>query len=198
MKKSIDSYGEKKGDENMDRKINKIIHEEKFKDYVKKPVVVQAYQTEDEIEIETLEGVMKANKKDYIIKGIEGEIYPCKPDIFKKTYETLNESPNTIDKLFNQWEIYINELSDKEKELLNVKKSYSQLEQNIIENTDFKALYGKNNEKIKTAHVESELQDLVVKKQDLELRKKYLKRKIIYLQELIRMQRSLLDYSEVP
>ena len=39
------------------------------------------------MEIETLEGVMKANIGDYIIKGVNGEFYPCKPDIFEKTYE---------------------------------------------------------------------------------------------------------------
>lgn len=37
-------------------------------------------------DIKTLEGSMHANYGDYIIKGIEGEIYPCKPDIFNKTY----------------------------------------------------------------------------------------------------------------
>jgi len=81
--------------------------------YRKKPVVVEAvqftYDTEDEIlcwlsdnkvnhcssfidneaviAIETLEGVMTASIGDYIIKGIQGEFYPCKPDIFVKTYE---------------------------------------------------------------------------------------------------------------
>lgn len=37
--------------------------------------------------IETLEGAMIANIGDYIIKGVNGEFYPCKPDIFEKTYE---------------------------------------------------------------------------------------------------------------
>lgn len=37
--------------------------------------------------IETLEGVMTAQYQDFIIRGIEGEIYPCKPDIFAATYE---------------------------------------------------------------------------------------------------------------
>ena len=41
------------------------------------------------ITIPTLEGEMKALPNDWIIKGIEGEIYPCKPDIFKKTYEEI-------------------------------------------------------------------------------------------------------------
>lgn len=44
------------------------------------------------LEIETLEGTMDAVKGDYIIKGIAGEFYPCKPDIFAKTYEKVNES----------------------------------------------------------------------------------------------------------
>jgi len=39
------------------------------------------------LEIPTLEGVMKASVGDYIIKGVQGEFYPCKPDIFKETYE---------------------------------------------------------------------------------------------------------------
>ena len=37
--------------------------------------------------IETLEGDMKAQKGDWIIQGVNGEFYPCKPDIFEKTYE---------------------------------------------------------------------------------------------------------------
>lgn len=39
------------------------------------------------IPIETLEGTMKASVGDYIIKGVNGEFYPCKPDIFEKTYQ---------------------------------------------------------------------------------------------------------------
>ena len=41
------------------------------------------------MEINTLEGVMEASVGDYIIKGVNGEFYPCKPDIFEKTYEAL-------------------------------------------------------------------------------------------------------------
>ena len=41
------------------------------------------------LEIETLEGRMKASVGDYIIKGIRGEFYPCKPDIFEQTYEKV-------------------------------------------------------------------------------------------------------------
>ncbi len=41
------------------------------------------------LEIKTLEGVMRANLGDYIIQGVKGEIYPCKPDIFEATYEAV-------------------------------------------------------------------------------------------------------------
>jgi hypothetical protein len=39
--------------------------------------------------IETLEGKMRANVGDFIIHGVKGEIYPCKPDIFAATYEAV-------------------------------------------------------------------------------------------------------------
>lgn len=41
------------------------------------------------LEIPTLEGVMKAQYGDWIIKGVKGEFYPCKPDIFEATYEPV-------------------------------------------------------------------------------------------------------------
>ena len=41
------------------------------------------------LEIETLEGVMTADVNDWIIKGVKGELYPCKPDIFEQTYELV-------------------------------------------------------------------------------------------------------------
>ena len=74
--------------------------------YRKKPVVIEARRLMDDIEIEqdiaewcegkgvkeglvihTLEGDHLANYGDYIIKGVQGEFYPCKSDIFNKTYE---------------------------------------------------------------------------------------------------------------
>lgn len=42
--------------------------------------------------IETLEGEMQVSIGDWIIKGIKGEFYPCKPDIFKETYEFVQEN----------------------------------------------------------------------------------------------------------
>lgn len=42
--------------------------------------------------IDTLEGRMAAGRNDWIIRGVQGEFYPCKPDIFEATYERVEES----------------------------------------------------------------------------------------------------------
>ena len=81
-----------------------------MKKYRKKPVVVNAEKydgshaqalrlklapglTRDETEffhyIPTLEGDIKVQKGDWIVQGVNGEFYPCKPDIFDKTYEPV-------------------------------------------------------------------------------------------------------------
>ena len=84
------------------------------KKYRKKPVVIEAMQltkdnsidvltfcnnrgnivasNEDDmgLSILTLEGTMTANIGDYIIRGVKGEFYPCKPDIFEQTYEEVD------------------------------------------------------------------------------------------------------------
>lgn len=57
--------------------------------YRKRPIVIEAYQTPIELKINTLEGVMAASPNDWIITGVNGEQYPCKPDIFEKTYEAV-------------------------------------------------------------------------------------------------------------
>lgn len=80
--------------------------------YRKKPVVIEAVQflgdvglpeivaldvgcgREDESDvlyIETLQGVMTARSGDWIIRGVKGELYPCKPDIFEATYEPVEQ-----------------------------------------------------------------------------------------------------------
>jgi len=48
------------------------------------------------LNIPTLEGLMQANEGDWIIKGVEGELYPCKPDIFEKTYELMEVEDGTL------------------------------------------------------------------------------------------------------
>jgi hypothetical protein len=43
----------------------------------------------DHLQIRTLEGVMRVEWYDWIIQGVKGELYPCKPDIFEATYESV-------------------------------------------------------------------------------------------------------------
>ena len=59
---------------------------EKAEQYCKLPIPITAYQTDKEFDIETLEGTHHASIGDWIITGVKGEQYPCKPDIFEKTY----------------------------------------------------------------------------------------------------------------
>lgn len=65
--------------------------------YRKKPVVIEAFVTDEPMDIETLEGTMHASPGDYIITGVNGEQYPCKPDIFEKTYEPADAAPSPVD-----------------------------------------------------------------------------------------------------
>jgi len=62
--------------------LNCVRADEAFSDYCSNVV-------KEGIIIPTLEGNMRASLGDYIIKGINSEFYPCKPDIFEKTYESI-------------------------------------------------------------------------------------------------------------
>ncbi len=82
-----------------------------MKKYRKKPVVIEAFRPGiddmpdwfisqpgfqlwtcfDKAVIKTLEGDMKISRGDWVIKGIAGEIYPCKPDTFEATYDEVEE-----------------------------------------------------------------------------------------------------------
>ena len=88
--------------------------------YRKKPVVIEAFKwMTDEVPgwwkdaegieidiptgsvfIPTLEGTHEAKRGDFIIQGVQGELYPCKPDIFEATYEKVIES-DALEVLYN-------------------------------------------------------------------------------------------------
>jgi hypothetical protein len=57
----------------------------------KKPVVIEAVRLTEQVEIKTLEGTMVGEPGDWLITGVKGEQYPCKPDIFEATYEPVEE-----------------------------------------------------------------------------------------------------------
>ena len=65
---------------------------EKFigNDFLKLNLISHTVNTPD-ILIPTFQGVVKATIGDYIIKGLQGECYPCKPDIFRETYQPIEE-----------------------------------------------------------------------------------------------------------
>jgi len=54
---------------------------------VKKPIPIGARQVFDDFEVHTLEGTMKGKPGDYLMVGVNGEMYPCDRAIFEKTYE---------------------------------------------------------------------------------------------------------------
>ena len=58
--------------------------------YRKKPVIIEAVIITRPITIDTLEGSMVGNVGDWLIKGVNGELYPCKNDVFQKTYEIVD------------------------------------------------------------------------------------------------------------
>lgn len=58
----------------------------------KRPVVVQAERLQQRCVVKTLEGEMVGEPGDFLITGVQGEQYPCKPDIFKSTYEPLDDA----------------------------------------------------------------------------------------------------------
>lgn len=94
------------------------------REYIKKPVVVEAiewdgsdqeatkivkwikdyggicnwFENPNQIVISTLEGNMIANPNDFIIRGVVGEFYPCKPSIFHKTYQDAETKLETEEK----------------------------------------------------------------------------------------------------
>lgn len=55
-----------------------------------KITVTEKIHNSERLVIQTLEGDMTASIGDWIIKGVNGEVYPCKPDIFEKTYEIVD------------------------------------------------------------------------------------------------------------
>lgn len=68
---------------------NNSIPDLEFKKAMKKPIPIQCYQMKTAFEVETLEGVMRGKKDDWLMVGVNGELYPCDNTIFKKTYEII-------------------------------------------------------------------------------------------------------------
>lgn len=60
--------------------------------HTSEPMIGWTNETPQRLEVRTLEGDMRVNVGDWVIKGVNGEFYPCKPDIFEKTYEIVENN----------------------------------------------------------------------------------------------------------
>lgn len=62
----------------------------KMQQAVKKPIAIQCCQIKEDFLVHTMEGVMKAKANDWLIVGVEGELYACDNQIFQKTYDLVS------------------------------------------------------------------------------------------------------------
>lgn len=119
----------------------------------------------------------------------EKHTYDEKGDCTKKSFCPTMDVPLTS--LVMEWERMVREENYKQYELYSLKEKYLMAEQKIINETDFKEIYGKNNEKIRNAHVKSKLSHLVMKMKYLEWSIDFINGYIPLLREIIRMKREV-------
>lgn len=62
--------------------------------YVKKPIPVKATQIDIPFKVETMEGILEGKAGDYLVEGIEGELYPCDKEVFENTYVKITDKNN--------------------------------------------------------------------------------------------------------
>lgn len=96
-----------------------------------------------------------------------------------------------------EWSKLITDLGDKEVKYYNLKEKYNELSEKIITSTDFKELYGKNNETVRKNHVKNELSDMVKEIKSLEFDIDYCKRRISFLKQLIHTKTVLLQIKDL-
>lgn len=65
-----------------------------FTKFIKKPLVVNAHQMQQPFQIHTSEGVMRGKKGDWLIEGINGEMYPCRNAVFHKSFDAVPDRKN--------------------------------------------------------------------------------------------------------
>lgn len=158
----------------------------------------------------TIEVMEDGKKNRFMVKQEStGWFYPNLSKLqAEELCEKLNEpfkpkETKSIEDYFNEWNNCIEELTEKEREKINLKESFSKLEEKILADAKkikdetgediIKAKYGGNNDKTRKKYVEDELKEEKDKKNDLTLRIDYLKRRIDFLKELMRIEGILID-----
>ena len=63
-----------------------------FRKAIKKPIPINCVQMQEAFEVQTLEGTLRGNPGDYLMMGVDGELYPCSKEIFEKTYDWVEET----------------------------------------------------------------------------------------------------------
>ena len=99
----------------------------------------------------------------------------------------------TIGELLKEWEDLIEELTEKELELIHLKKHYESESHRIETTVDFKEIYGKNNADIRKHHIKTELADVVDKMTLLKLSIDWINRRISFVRELVQVKRVMME-----
>ena len=110
--------------------------------------------------------------------------------------EIMVQYGDDITDYLSEWENLIEELSVKEVLLYKKKEAYQVMSDKIISETDFKALYGKNNAEVRKTHVKNELMTEHETIKALEFSVDWIGRRISFLRELIRVKRTIMEVKQ--
>jgi len=135
----------------------------------------------------------------WLVKNtVKGWFFPCEnksqAEFLFDRFVEVTSAPNmemSVQDCLNEWEKLVNELSEKEEDYYTKKEAYQGLSEEIISVTDFKALYGKNNDSIRKQHVKEELSDEYEELKQLEFRMDYIKRRVSFLKTLVKVKISI-------
>ena len=139
---------------------------------------------------------------------VKSENVDCKfDDLLNELSEEIVRESKTIDDYFKEWEMNINELHDKKKDIMDLKDTYAKLEEKLLAEAKeikdrtgediIKAKYGGNSDKTRKKYTDEVLKEEKQQIKDLELRIEHLTRRNEFIREMMAMQRSLIDVGVV-
>ena len=117
-------------------------------------------------------------------------------DLVELEDRQLHSLDLSVNDLLVEWEDLIEELSEKEIELTYLKQKIFEKEQIVINETDFKAVYGKNNVDVRKTHLLSLMKTDYDNRNTLELSVDWINRRISFLRELVRTKRVLMEVKQ--
>ena len=125
---------------------------------------------------------------------VKSEGVDCKFDeLLAELDKEIYKENLSIDDYYKEWDKNIDLIDKWAHDLLFTKEQYANREQEILNNTDFKELYGANNQKVRDNHVKKELKDIVDTKNSLELGIDNLKRRNDFIKSIMAMHRVLIE-----